>query len=37
MFSQEEHEVLRKAELSIEADSENYLGGSSRRYVLHRT
>jgi len=25
----EEHEVLRKAELSIEADSENYLGGSS--------
>ena len=33
----EEHEVLRKAELSAEADSENYLGGSSRRYVLHRT
>jgi hypothetical protein len=26
---EEEHEVLRKAELSIEADSENYLGGSS--------
>ena len=25
----EEHEVLRKAELSCEADSENYLGGSS--------
>jgi hypothetical protein len=25
----EEHEVLRKAELSMEADSENYLGGSS--------
>jgi hypothetical protein len=26
---EEEHEVLRKAELSMEADSENYLGGSS--------
>jgi hypothetical protein len=25
----EEHEVLRKAELSMEADSENNLGGSS--------
>jgi hypothetical protein len=25
----EEHEVLQKAELSCEADSENYLGGSS--------
>jgi hypothetical protein len=25
----EEHEVLRKAELGMEADSENYLGGFS--------
>ena len=33
----EEHEVLQKAGLSGEADPENYLGGSSRRYVLHRT
>jgi hypothetical protein len=28
---EEEHAVLRKAELSMEADSENYLGGSSER------
>ena len=25
----EEHKVLRKAEFSVEADSKNYLGGSS--------
>jgi transposase len=29
MLVSEEHEVLQKAELSCEADSENYLGGSS--------
>ena len=25
--------MLRKAELSMEADSENYLGGSSETYI----
>ena len=34
---EEEHEVLQKAELSGEADSENNLGGSSETYVLRRT
>jgi transposase len=29
--------VLQKAELSVPADSENNLGGSSQTYVLHRT
>jgi hypothetical protein len=29
--------VLQKAELSVPADSENNLGGSSETYVLHRT
>ena len=31
MFVEEELEVLRKAELSREADSENYHGGSSEK------